>query len=105
LARPEVGGCAFLAEQRAAGIIPSTIFSTPGFQVKHIIVGYMRAMDLGVAADWLGNLFLLRKELCSSKEIILVVTPNHHCLVQVLSRRSSHRFLFILTDEGCEPVK
>lgn len=51
-------GHAFLAEQRAAGITPSTIFSTPGFQVKHCMVDYLHTMDLGVAADCLGNLFL-----------------------------------------------
>jgi hypothetical protein len=51
-------GYAFLAEQRAAGIIPSTIFSEPGFHVKHIMVDYLHTMDLGVAADCLGNLFL-----------------------------------------------
>ena len=51
-------GNAFLAEQRAAGITPSTIFSAPGFQVKHIMVDYLHTMDLGVAADCLGNLFL-----------------------------------------------
>jgi hypothetical protein len=51
-------GYAFLAEQRAAGIIPSTIFSAPGFQVKHIMVDYLHTMDLGVATDCLGNLFL-----------------------------------------------
>ena len=47
-----------MAEQRAAGIIPSTIFSAPGFQVKHIMVDYLHTMDLGVATDCLGNLFL-----------------------------------------------
>ena len=31
-------GYAFLAEQKAAGITPSTIFSAPGFQVKHLMV-------------------------------------------------------------------
>ena len=51
-------GNAFLAEQRAAGITPSTIFSAPGFQVKHIMVDYLHTMDLGVATDCLGNLFL-----------------------------------------------
>ena len=44
-------GYAFLAEQRAAGIFPSTIFSAPGFQVKHIMLDYLHTMDLGVAAD------------------------------------------------------
>ena len=51
-------GNALLAEQRAAGITPSTIFSAPGFQVKHIMVDYLHTMDLGVATDCLGNLFL-----------------------------------------------
>ena len=44
-------GYAFLAEQRAAGMIPSTKFSAPGFQVKRIMVDYLHTMDLGVAAD------------------------------------------------------
>jgi hypothetical protein len=51
-------GHAFLAEQMAAGITPSAIFSAPGFQVKHCMVDYLHTMDLGVAADCLGNLFL-----------------------------------------------
>ena len=40
------------------GLLLSTIFAAPGFQVKHIMVDYLHTMDLGVAADCLGNLFL-----------------------------------------------
>ena len=51
-------GYAFLAEQRAVGMIPSTIFSALGFQVKHIMVDCLHTMVLGGAADCLINLFL-----------------------------------------------
>ena len=50
-------GPEFLAKQRAAGITPSALFQSPGFQVKHCMIDWLHTVDLGVVADALGQLF------------------------------------------------
>lgn len=47
----------FLARLRQHGLQASPLFSAPGFRVPIIRLDWLHVMDLGVCADWLGQLF------------------------------------------------
>ena len=52
-----LGPYGILAEQRQQGISPSPIWATPGLRVRHVLPDFLHTVDLGVAADCIGNLF------------------------------------------------
>jgi hypothetical protein len=45
----------FFAQQRASGIEPSVIFTSPGVQLKHVKIDWLHMMDLGNSQTVLGN--------------------------------------------------
>lgn len=47
----------FLARLHQRGLSPSTLFQAPFFNVSLFKIDWLHCMDLGCAADWLGNLF------------------------------------------------
>ena len=52
-----LSGNQFLKVQRRQGIKPSPIFASPGCKVDYVMVDWLHAVDLGVGADMLGNVF------------------------------------------------
>ena len=72
-------GPEFLATQRAGGQRPSALFSTPGFQVKHVQPDWLHTVDLGVGQDAIGNLFAEAVDLLPGRTV--------HDRVQVLWNR------------------
>jgi len=72
-------GPELLATQRAGGQRPSALFSTPGFQVKHVQPDWLHTVDLGVGQDAIGNLFAEAVDLLPGRTV--------HDRVQVLWNR------------------
>ena len=47
----------FLVRLHQTGLSPSCLFNVPFFHIRIFKVDWLHTMDLGVASDWLGNLF------------------------------------------------
>ena len=74
-----LSGNQFQEAQRELGIKPSPIFASPGCKVDYVMVDWLHAVDLGVGADMLGNVF--------NEVVDLLPGANRRDRVQELWRR------------------
>ncbi len=69
----------FLAEQAQNGIVPSRIFSVPGFRPACVMVDWLHTLDLGISQDIVGQLFY--------EVLPLLGGPNRKAQVDLLWQR------------------
>ena len=67
----------FVESLRTANLPVSPLLSLPGFSCKHVVLDWLHVVDLGCAADMLGNLFW---QVISTSNLLLVANSKAHRL-------------------------
>ena len=63
----------FLSRLHASGLSPSPLFGAPYLTTTCFLLDWLHVMDLGVSADWLGNVFkLVSKKLPGASDVLRV---------------------------------
>ena len=65
----------FLQSLRAANLPVSPLLSLPGFSLKFVVLDWLHVVDLGVAADLLGNLFW--QVISTSNQVCVASSKGH----------------------------